>query len=252
MATNVVDFVLDLPATVKGSHRLLLVTLATYADREGARVYPSLSTLARRTALSERQVRRILRQLETAGYLIMDAPEQQHLPCLYRLALNPVRADIAMSPLKSPQPARQGGHLAHSGGTFRASRADIAMSADPRDPRDPNTKNSGADAPRRAPKISTGRQTNPKTDPPAASYAVLEKLAFEVIDADPKQEWADRVDALKDRAAKLKIPYDGNVAGSALASAVFQRNQKKGSADDNESRHRRRRAGGHHGTSRAD
>ena len=50
------------------THRLLLLALADHADDDG-RCYPSLSRLCRRTGLTERAVRKNLRDLEAAGHL---------------------------------------------------------------------------------------------------------------------------------------------------------------------------------------
>jgi hypothetical protein len=48
-------------------------------------------------------------------------------------------------------------------------------------------------------------------------------LAFEIIDADPRQSFTDQLEALKTRAAQLHIPYDSNEIGCALTFALANR-----------------------------
>jgi hypothetical protein len=53
----------------KGSTLLVLLMIANHAHADGSGAYPSLSTLARESRLSQRQVIRILKQLERSGEL---------------------------------------------------------------------------------------------------------------------------------------------------------------------------------------
>jgi hypothetical protein len=56
-------------SSAKGGARLVLLALADHANDEGY-CFPSVSRLARRSALSERNVQVILRDLETRGELV--------------------------------------------------------------------------------------------------------------------------------------------------------------------------------------
>lgn len=98
MAGKAVGAVLALPTSVvAGSARLLLVALANYGNPDGSRVYPSVPTLSRATGISERQIRRLLRQLEAAGLLVMVRPAYHYRPVTYQLNIPRIRDDIAMS-----------------------------------------------------------------------------------------------------------------------------------------------------------
>ncbi|MFC7544855.1 helix-turn-helix domain-containing protein [Plantactinospora sp. GCM10030261] len=52
-----------------GNERLVLLAIADNAADDGGNAWPSLGTLARKTRLDERTVRRIIRRLEDAGQL---------------------------------------------------------------------------------------------------------------------------------------------------------------------------------------
>lgn len=55
----------------KGSMLLLLIMIADAAHPDGTGSYPSIATLAKRTRLSERQVKRMLPELEASGELVV-------------------------------------------------------------------------------------------------------------------------------------------------------------------------------------
>jgi hypothetical protein len=57
---------------VGGNKRLVLLAIADNASDDGTNAWPSLATLARKTLLDERTVRRILRSLENDGHLKID------------------------------------------------------------------------------------------------------------------------------------------------------------------------------------
>lgn len=50
-------------ADCKGSELLVLLALADFSDDEGENIYPSMQTLARKTRLSDKQVRRVIQTL---------------------------------------------------------------------------------------------------------------------------------------------------------------------------------------------
>lgn len=56
-------------APAKGSELLLLLAIADFADDDGRNAWPSMSTLAKKTRLSERAVRYIIKELEERGLL---------------------------------------------------------------------------------------------------------------------------------------------------------------------------------------
>lgn len=157
--------------------RLVLVALADAADDEG-RCYPSVSTIARKSSLSERSVQRVLRRLVGDGVMAVDrragqpvtTPGGKQRTNLYRLDLGKIGGDtICHHPTpnevvtasvttqnKVVTPERQGGD---SGGTKvvtpRDQGGDIAVS--PRTTENPrrtqenqNTYSPAADAERMA------------------------------------------------------------------------------------------------------
>ena len=52
------------------AQKIVLAVLATFADRHGGRVYPSIATLADRTSLAARTVRRSLKVLREQNFII--------------------------------------------------------------------------------------------------------------------------------------------------------------------------------------
>jgi hypothetical protein len=50
-------------AACKGSELLVLLALADFGDDDGENIYPSMQTLARKTRLSDKQVRRVIQNL---------------------------------------------------------------------------------------------------------------------------------------------------------------------------------------------
>lgn len=82
----------DLPAEQK----YILLKLADYADDDGARVYPSVATVARLTGVSERTVQRQLSAMRESGLLEVLEKATQHTPTHYL-----IRGD-KLSPLPKP------------------------------------------------------------------------------------------------------------------------------------------------------
>jgi hypothetical protein len=100
MATNVVDFVMTLPKTLRRNNRLVLFTLATYADTDGGSIRPGLERLSRETAVCRTALRPILAKLQALGYLIEVAPPRQHRAREYRIPLKS-RGPVITAPLKA-------------------------------------------------------------------------------------------------------------------------------------------------------
>jgi len=93
---------LDLPPTEK----LLLLCLADFASDDGENVYPSVATMTRKSSMSERTVRRSLRDLEAHGLLeVLDAAPGR----VRRYAIRPGGASVAPPPNDRGQADRGGG-----------------------------------------------------------------------------------------------------------------------------------------------
>jgi hypothetical protein len=56
----------------KGSALLVMLMIANHAHADGTNAFPSVSTLARECRMSDRQITRIIQQLETSGELVVD------------------------------------------------------------------------------------------------------------------------------------------------------------------------------------
>lgn len=69
----------------------MLLTLSNYANDEGM-AWPSIPTLARKARLSDRQVRRALRRLESLGEIQVKQYAGQYGTHLYRLTISPGRS----------------------------------------------------------------------------------------------------------------------------------------------------------------
>lgn len=54
------------------SEKMVLLVISDHADDEGRNSWPSVSTIARKASISERQAKRIIRQLESAGLLSIE------------------------------------------------------------------------------------------------------------------------------------------------------------------------------------
>lgn len=76
------------------SERLVLIAMAEPADVDGHRSFLSVKTLGSRTGISERQVVRLMRSLETRGHIIRAADQG---PAQYlRVGQRPVVYDLAL------------------------------------------------------------------------------------------------------------------------------------------------------------
>ncbi|GAB3832838.1 helix-turn-helix domain-containing protein [Dactylosporangium cerinum] len=70
MSIRVMTWVWD-NSTASGNDRLVLLAIADNAGDDGGNAWPSLHTLARKTLLDVRTVRRALRRLEAGGHLFV-------------------------------------------------------------------------------------------------------------------------------------------------------------------------------------
>jgi hypothetical protein len=97
------------------SQLLVALALADHGSDDGQSIFPSVAYIAWKVDKSDRQVQRIIRQLEQIGLLVKVADAHRYKPARYRM-----NTSAAVS-----KPARQGGH---SYVTPDSLRGDIAMS----------------------------------------------------------------------------------------------------------------------------
>lgn len=111
-----------------GGKLLLLLALADWANDDGGSVFPSLATLALKTRMNERSVRRLLRELEADGTIERVREATNRRPTEYRIggAYCPPNSlqgghisppNTAQGGRNAPPKARQGGQFVHLGGT---------------------------------------------------------------------------------------------------------------------------------------
>lgn len=86
--------------TLPREQKYVLIALADHADHEGNHVYPSVGLVAWKTDYSERQIRRILEELEKVAAII-PTDRQQGLVTEYRI-------DLSQIPRKEPRSAKRG------------------------------------------------------------------------------------------------------------------------------------------------
>ncbi|HEX5520199.1 MAG TPA: helix-turn-helix domain-containing protein [Longimicrobiaceae bacterium] len=88
---------------LKPNHLVVLLALADHADHDGGGVFPSQALVAWKTGYGERQVRRIVAELEAEGLLVLvEDRRAQNLPNVYRI-------DTAAGKKKAPRPRPQPG-----------------------------------------------------------------------------------------------------------------------------------------------
>lgn len=99
MSHQAVSWVLEHCPTVKGSDRLVLLSIANHCDPEGDNAWPSIATLAKEAALSETRVKQALRTLRASGVIVVTAnaggkasERADRRPNLYRIPFR-VRPD---------------------------------------------------------------------------------------------------------------------------------------------------------------
>ena len=73
-----------------GLRKLVLISLASFADPDGSNVFPSIERVARQTLglKSTRSVQRHIRALEADGVLVRVANAKQHRPNVYRIQVD--------------------------------------------------------------------------------------------------------------------------------------------------------------------
>lgn len=206
----------------KGSALLLLLSLADYADERGIS-YPSIGALARKTRMTERNVQKLLRQLETDGDLVIDANSGPYGANRYRLIIP--GGGEKFSPPRRPKSGGggergdRGGVNAETGGGEPAFTGGVNQrSPDPSyDPSyDPSVKDDVDDdgnAPKSSPPVNAKSKTGKRhrrsvtadeptppvapPPPPAEVEAVSQALLERGMSASMRQAQADAEELLR-------------------------------------------------------
>ena len=105
-------------APVDGGSLLVLLAMADFANDNGI-CWPSVPTLALKSRLSERQVQRVLRDLEDAKLIMVDKGTGPHGVNTYKVLVGGVK----LSPLK----LAKGVTSASPGVTFATERGDMGV-----------------------------------------------------------------------------------------------------------------------------
>lgn len=122
------------------NEQAVALALADWGNDDGSSIFPSVARIAWKTGYSDRQVRRILRGLESRELLVVVTKATRHRPTEYRMITTavpqkpPFRADI-LSPLEPSRADTEGSQGGHPG----SPRPDIAMSPEPS--KEPSVKN---------------------------------------------------------------------------------------------------------------
>lgn len=86
----------------KGSARLLLMVLATHADEGTLECYPGRDLLCQETAMSDRNVTRALKELESLNEVTLSRGNGRGNQTAYKLSINPEKGDN-LSPFIKPE-----------------------------------------------------------------------------------------------------------------------------------------------------
>lgn len=100
---------------------LVALALADCGNDDGTSIYPSLATVAWKVSKSERQVRRILRQLEALGVLVQLSGSQRHRPAVYAIRI-----------VNGPRKQREGGHSSDRSSSEGGHSSDRSQEINPR------------------------------------------------------------------------------------------------------------------------
>jgi Helix-turn-helix domain len=109
VSNSLLERVIDTP--MPRSDKLILMALARHGHRDGTECRPSIATLAAKSSLDERNVRRGLARLAAAGWIVETAPPRQHRPAVYRIVVERLlarpgaSAHPGASPDRAPAPA---------------------------------------------------------------------------------------------------------------------------------------------------
>jgi hypothetical protein len=234
----------------KGSALLTMLCIANCANEDGSDAFPSKERLARDTRLSERQIARILEQLEKSGELAVKRSTGRH-PNHYAF---PFMGEDKMSPLPGKRPTMTNPTSNHdiSAGNhdILTTNHDAAMSQDPSiersidPPEDPPDK-SAAKAKRASidgtripePFLLTSAMRQWAKDPENAPDVNLKKATAEFVDywrgrpgrggkkLDWEATWRNRMRELQEKAERNRPRQpkgDSSVDAAKQAAAEFR------------------------------
>jgi len=105
---------------------LVLLALADFADDDG-HCWPAVSSVAQKARMSERNARRVLRKLETDGYLVTEASSGR-TSNRYKILSDPDNMSASLQPGQMAHPTRTNGA---PNPDICAINPDTAMSAEP-------------------------------------------------------------------------------------------------------------------------
>jgi len=91
------------PLDIPSKHKFVLLALADHAHRDGTEARPSQALLSEKTCISDRHIRRILRDLLEWGVIKTQRPATQHRATTYLIVMEPPDR-TPMSTLKNPRP----------------------------------------------------------------------------------------------------------------------------------------------------
>lgn len=124
---------------MSSSQRLVLISLAEYADEDGTHAFPSVGTIAKNLELTPNTIRVALRELRNAGWIVPGDPQlvakyrPDRRPSVYELVLTKVRDESGVS--YSDERGVQGDSPLESSGVSEASERGVSE-APPQDESD--------------------------------------------------------------------------------------------------------------------
>lgn len=90
MSIKVMTWIWD-NAPASGTELLMLLAIADHADDRGRNAWPSRATLARKTRLDERTVRRVTKRLEDSGQVVVERGSGRSHSNLYTIVMTPAQ-----------------------------------------------------------------------------------------------------------------------------------------------------------------
>jgi Cdc6-related protein, AAA superfamily ATPase len=120
MSVKVMGEVWDLD--IPHSEKFVLLAMADHAHDDGTHVYPSVRHICRKTSMSERAVRGVLKKLRERGLLIVQRKATRYTPTIY---LIPVRGAkfAGLTESRGADAADPGVHLLHPESSSETSKA---------------------------------------------------------------------------------------------------------------------------------
>ena len=154
----------------KGSELLCLLMVANHANAEGREAYPSISKLAKKCRLSERQITRLLHRLEASGALRIERAtgRGKHHSMTVVMDASPSIKEDNLSPFEAESPTSCHDMLSPFSGervTSRAEKGDIA----PEKPQEQPSYNRPIDSPSPTERVAPGADAPARPAHPRAA-----------------------------------------------------------------------------------